>query len=76
MSVVENAIAKLRSTGGATDKSPAARPEVVASLETTAEIARLDLPAHAVDSSRFIKIDLKRLRSAGFLPDQTEERRR
>jgi protein-tyrosine kinase len=72
MSVMENAIAKLRAS--AAENSSSARSDVVGTVET-AEIALLDLPAHAVEASRFIKIDLKRLRSAGFLPDETEERR-
>jgi protein-tyrosine kinase len=73
MSVVENAIAKLRS--GATAK-PQPRPETVGSLEeNTAEVAVLDLPGSAVASSRFIKIDRARLRAAGFTPDETQERR-
>jgi exopolysaccharide/PEP-CTERM locus tyrosine autokinase len=69
---MENAIAKLRAS--AAENSSSARSDVVGTVET-AEIALLDLPAHAVEASRFIKIDLKRLRSAGFLPDETEERR-
>jgi protein-tyrosine kinase len=76
MSLVEKSMAKLRSTGAATGKSPDARSTVVGSVEEiTVEMALLSSPDAAVQPARFIKIDRLRLRSAGFIPDETQERR-
>jgi exopolysaccharide/PEP-CTERM locus tyrosine autokinase len=75
MSVVEKSIAKLRSSG-ATPSSVGARFEVVGSIEeVTAEIALLGLPNAAAEVGRFVRIDRMRLRAAGFVPDESQERR-
>jgi protein-tyrosine kinase len=75
MSVVENAIAKLRSSATARAHPTAARPEPVGSVEVTAEVSAHKLPAEGLVSSRFVSIDRMRLRAAGFVPDETQERR-
>jgi protein-tyrosine kinase len=76
MSLVEKSMAKLRATGAATANSPDARSIVVGSVEeVTVEIALLTTPDAAVQPSRFIRIDRTRLRAAGFIPDETQERR-
>jgi len=70
MSVVEKSIAKMRSSGRSNADS-----EVVGSIEVTAEIAILGPGVAAVDPSRYIKIDRMRLRRAGFVPEETQDRR-
>ncbi len=76
MSLVEKSISKLRSSASAASKSSAARSEVVGSIEeVTAEIALLGLPNAAAEVGRFVKIDRMRLRAAGFVPDENQERR-
>lgn len=76
MSLVEKSISKLRSSAAAASKSSAARSEVVGSIEeVTAEIALLGLPNAAAEVGRFVKIDRMRLRAAGFVPDENQERR-
>jgi exopolysaccharide/PEP-CTERM locus tyrosine autokinase len=75
MSVVENALAKLRSSARANKESTAARSETVGSIEDTDTVTLLKLPASVLDASRFVKIDRDRLRAAGFVPDETQDRR-
>ena len=76
MSVVEKSIAKMRSSGAVPLTSFDARTERVGSIEeVTAEIALLGLPNAAAEVGRFVKIDRLRLRSAGFVPDESQERR-
>ena len=76
MSVVEKSIAKMRSSGAVPLTSFYARTERVGSIEeVTAEIALLGLPNAAAEVGRFVKIDRLRLRSAGFVPDESQERR-
>ena len=76
MSVVEKSIAKMRSSGAAAPNFSGARSEVVGSIEqVTAEIALLGLPEAAVEAKRFVKIDRMRLRGAGFVPEENQERR-
>jgi hypothetical protein len=49
---------------------------VVGSIEEiTAEIALLGGAAAAATVGRFVRIDRMRLRAAGFVPDQNQERR-
>ena len=75
MSLVEKSIAKLRLAGAAPDFS-GGRSEAVGTIEAvTAEIALLGLPEAAAEAKRFVKIDRKRLRGAGFVPDEDQERR-
>jgi protein-tyrosine kinase len=75
MKIVENATAKLRALGIPTADSSASEPDVVGSVESVPEFALLEPPATVIDSSRYIRIDRVRLREAGFLPDETQERR-
>jgi len=75
MSVVQTALAKMRSSAAAAAKSSDPLSEPIGSVEVTAEIALLGLPESSVESTRFVKIDRKRLRAAGFIPDETQERR-
>src|SRR5580698_8868310 len=74
MSVVEKSISKLRA-GGATAFDE--RSEVVGKIEeVTAEIALMGgLPNATAEGGRFVRIDRKRLRLAGFVPDENQERR-
>jgi len=75
MSVVEKSISKMRAASAASNLFDA-RTEVVGSIEeVTAEIALLGGAAAAPTSGRFVRIDRMRLRSAGFVPDQNQERR-
>jgi exopolysaccharide/PEP-CTERM locus tyrosine autokinase len=76
MSVVEKSIAKMRSSGAVPLTAFDARTEVVGSIEeVTAEIALLGLPNAAAEVGRFVRIDRLRLRRAGFVPDESQERR-
>jgi exopolysaccharide/PEP-CTERM locus tyrosine autokinase len=76
MSVVDKSISILRSSGAAPPKSFDERFEVVGSIEeVTAEIALLGLPNDAAEVGRFVRIDRMRLRAAGFVPDENQERR-
>jgi protein-tyrosine kinase len=73
MKIVENATAKLRALG-ITAVNPVVTEEgVVGSVEEVVQAPLPDVPP--VDPSRYIKIDRLRLRAAGFLPDETQERR-
>jgi exopolysaccharide/PEP-CTERM locus tyrosine autokinase len=75
MSVVEKSISKMRAAGAAPNLFDA-RTEVVGSIEeVTAEIALLGGAAAASPVGRFVRIDRMRLRSAGFVPDENQERR-
>ena len=73
MSVVQTALAKMRSSAAGDVKSSDPLSAPIGSVEVTAEI--LGLVESSVDSGRFVKIDRKRLRAAGFIPDETQERR-
>jgi Mrp family chromosome partitioning ATPase len=64
----------LRSAANAQSGSPAPR-SAVGTVEETTEAKVLGLPAAAAESSRYIKIDRKRLRAAGFVPEETQDRR-
>ena len=76
MSVVEKSISKMRASGAAAPNLFDARTEVVGSIEeVTAEIALLGMPNDAATVGRFVRIDRMRLRGAGFVPDENQERR-
>jgi exopolysaccharide/PEP-CTERM locus tyrosine autokinase len=76
MSVVEKSISKLRSSGAVPPTSLGARSDAVGTIEeVTAEIALLGLPNAAAEVGRFVRIDRMRLRGAGFVPDENQERR-
>src|SRR3984957_738818 len=76
MSVVEKSISKMRAAGAAAPNLFDARTEVVGSIEeVTAEIALLGMPNDASTVGRFVRIDRMRLRGAGFVPDENQERR-
>jgi exopolysaccharide/PEP-CTERM locus tyrosine autokinase len=75
MSVVEKTIAKLRLSATAAANLSAEALHPVGTLETAGEAALFDLPVATVDPSRYVKIDRTRLRAAGFLPDETQDRR-
>jgi protein-tyrosine kinase len=76
MSVVEKSITKMRAAGAAAEAF-GAQTEVVGSIEeVTAEIALMGgLPNATTQGARFVRIDRKRLRAAGFVPDENQERR-
>jgi exopolysaccharide/PEP-CTERM locus tyrosine autokinase len=74
MSFVEKSLSKVRAASKAAAEEASVR--AVASVE--------DMPAHlallggaeaAAEPSRFVKIDRMRLRAAGFVPDEVQERR-
>jgi protein-tyrosine kinase len=76
MSVVEKSISKMRAAGAAAAQFPDERSEVVGSIEEiTAEIALLGGASGAAAVGRFVRIDRLRLRAAGFVPDENQERR-
>jgi protein-tyrosine kinase len=75
MNVVQTATAKLRALGIATANPAPVDPEAVGSIELLEARALSESAAPAMDPSRYIKIDRVRLHAAGFLPDQTQERR-
>jgi protein-tyrosine kinase len=75
MTVVENATAKLRSLGIATPSPTAEKPDAIGSVELVEEVVTSNSSAVLADPSRYVRIDRLRLRAAGFLPDQTQERR-
>jgi hypothetical protein len=73
MKIVESATAKLRALG-ITAVNPAVQEDaVVGSVEQVVQEVLPEVPP--VDPSRYIKIDRLRLRAAGFLPDEAQERR-
>ncbi len=72
MSLVEKSIAKVRAAVPGTAHASDPRLQPVGSVEVAAEAALLGLPGAV---SRFVRIDRKRLRAAGFLPDESVERR-
>jgi exopolysaccharide/PEP-CTERM locus tyrosine autokinase len=74
MSVVEKSISKLRAAGATAFDE---RSEVVGKIEeVTAEIALMGgVPNATAEGGRFVRIDRKRLRHAGFVPDENQERR-
>lgn len=73
MSVVEKSISKMRAAAA---QFPDERSEVVGSIEEiTAEIALLGGAPGAATVGRFVRIDRLRLRAAGFVPDENQERR-
>jgi protein-tyrosine kinase len=75
MKIVESATAKLRALGIATPNPVRIGPQALGSVEEAAEVALPELRTAVVDPSRCVKIDRVRLRAAGFLPDETQERR-
>jgi len=75
MKIVDSATAKLRALGIAAKNATLESAEVVGTVAQAAQIAQLEPAAPVVDPSRYIRIDPARLRSAGFLPDETQERR-
>jgi exopolysaccharide/PEP-CTERM locus tyrosine autokinase len=88
MSAVERSIPDLRSSDAESSESAGARPEaeaaesagarpdVVGSIaEVTAEITLLGMPNDAGQGTRFVRVDRMRLRAAGFVPDESQERR-
>jgi len=75
MKIVDNATAKFRALGITATNPAHTSPDVVGSVEEAPEVALLDAAAPVVDPSRYIRIDRMRLRAAGFLPDETQERR-
>src|ERR1700722_3848844 len=76
MSLVEKSISKMRASGAAAAKFSDERSEVVGSIEEiTAEIALLGGASGAAAVGRFVRIDRMRLRAAGFVPDENQERR-
>jgi protein-tyrosine kinase len=75
MSLVEKSISKMRASGAAAAKLSDERSEVVGSIEEiTAEVALLGGGA-AATVGRFVRVDRLRLRAAGFVPDENQERR-
>jgi protein-tyrosine kinase len=75
MKSVETATAKLRALGIAPPDAVPPRPDVIGAVEVASELERLDLSSAPVGPSRHIDIDRTRLRAAGYLPDETQERR-
>jgi protein-tyrosine kinase len=76
MSAAERSIPDLRSTDAEAPDSAGARPDAVGSIaDVTAEIALLGMPNDAVHGTRFVRVDRARLRAAGFVPDESQERR-
>jgi protein-tyrosine kinase len=77
MSFMEKSVPKAARAGSAGGASASgARPMPVASVEEMSpDIALLSGTAAAMESGRFVKIDRKRLRAAGFVPDEIQERR-
>jgi protein-tyrosine kinase len=73
MKIVESATAKLRALGITAVNPAVTEGEVVGVVDQVAQAPLPDVPP--VDPSRYIKIDRLRLRAAGFLPDETQERR-
>lgn len=76
MSVVEKSISKMRASSAAAAQLSDERSEVVGSIEEiTAEIALLGGAPGGATVGRFVRIDRLRLRAAGFVPDENQERR-
>lgn len=73
MSLIENALAKLRRGEEATSGAASAGPQVsaVARLKAAADV----VPDLQVTNYRRISIDLKALRASGYLPEEGLERR-
>src|SRR5450755_592979 len=75
MKIVDNATAKLRALGITATNPVLGAEDVVGSLEATPDVTQLEPAAPVIDPSRYIRINRVRLRAAGFLPDETQERR-
>jgi exopolysaccharide/PEP-CTERM locus tyrosine autokinase len=77
MSFMEKSASKAERAGGSGGASVSGtRPMPIASVEEMSpDVALLGGTAAAMESARFVKIDRKRLRAAGFVPDEVQERR-
>ena len=74
MTVVERAVAKIRSVEDPKEKTGSHDP-VVGSLVNTAEVPILDPTKHRFVGERFVSIDRKALEEAGFFPEVVQARR-
>src|SRR3984885_8831620 len=75
MSFVEKSLAKARAAHKAEANDASIRAPVASVEEMPADLALLGGTEAVPEPARFVKIDRLRLRAAGFIPDEDQERR-
>jgi exopolysaccharide/PEP-CTERM locus tyrosine autokinase len=75
MSIMEKSLSKVRAAAKATTDTPSMRAPVASVEEMPPDRGLLGGTETAREPSRFVKIDRLRLRAAGFVPDEVQERR-